>query len=149
LGFVELDLALCAVAADQEKTTEFSLPLQQCQDKAGMLILSVHSVPVSAEDTPIEDEKEDSVSRPAVEEDAANEQYARFVCFAFQPVLSGRALPMDRMARKSWRPGSRIALKVETQLDGRSKKKGGFSTLRRIGTKTWYAHAQETLKRIL
>lgn len=72
--------ALCAVAADQEKTTEFSLPLQQCQDKAGMLILSVHSVPVSAEDTP-NDEENDSVSRATVEEDDTNEQYAH------EPVL--------------------------------------------------------------
>lgn len=108
MGFVDLDLALCAVAADQEKTTEFSLPLQQCQDKAGMLILSVHSVPVSAEDTP-NDEENDSVSRATVEEDDTNEQ------------KSSDSLS-DGKDRKRPGPGQ--------------KKKGGFSTLRRIGTKT-------------
>lgn len=107
LGFVDLDLALCAVALDQEKTTEFSLPLQQCQDKAGMLILSVHSVPVSAEDTPNDDD--DSVSRATVDEDDNTEQK-----------LSSDALSNSKDKKRQ---------------EGQ-KKKGGFSTLRRIGTKT-------------
>lgn len=114
LGFVDLDLALCAIAADQEKTTEFSLPLQQCSDKSGMLMLSVHTVPVSAEDN--EEEKDESISRAHDDDINQHEQLHS----------SEQKLPADLLVDIKGKKGHGVI----------KKKQAGFSTLRRIGTKS-------------
>jgi hypothetical protein len=114
LGFVEIDLALCASAADQEKTTEFSLPLQACPDKAGMLIVSVHTVPASAED-PNEEEKDESLSRAHDEDFKEHEPH----------IPEQKTMPAELQGD--------IKDKKRPRL---KKKKAGFATLRRLGTKT-------------
>jgi len=80
-----------------------------------MLILSVHTVPVSAEDTPNEEEKDESLSRPPDDESKGGGE---------REPHTEQKLPADLL----------VDIKG-SKRQGPKKKKPGFPTLRRLGTK--------------